>query len=181
MIQKIITEESRSLMRSFIGTRFVSWESAYDAAFTRIYGNLRINATNGAFEIYNLESPTGFFDGTEDLSGFTVKNPAGAKFKAYTEEDSISIPVNEIIRDIVITTDEITVNDGEYAISIDMAITIVTDEHSYTFSRGWYFSEMISYSVDTDIDTVYSVNQVTDDWSNDGEDKVSVKRSSASV
>ena len=69
-------------------------------------------------------------------------------------------------------------NDGEYEISFDRAIIFRTDKKDIMFSRDIWFSEVITINENDDYDAVYSIDQVVEAWSDEGENKVNVIRTS---
>ena len=79
---------------------------------------------------------------------------------------------------IEIINDVIEVNDGEYEISFDRAIIFRTDKKDIMFSRDIWFSEVITINENDDYDAVYSIDQVVEAWSDEGENKVNVVRTS---
>ena len=181
MVKKTIPASQLVFLKSFIGSKFISWECAYDPAFARTYGNVRIHTSNGCFEIVNEEKPTILFDSIEDISGFSIIDPHNDKFVPASQEKIVEVTIGEAIKDVLVVSDEVSVNDDKYRILFDMAIIIVTDQHSYSFSRGWYFNELIQFSTDESLDNTYPVNQVVEDWSDDGANKVNVFRSKYSI
>jgi len=147
------------------------------------YCKLGIESNNICLDIFNEETSVEWFindDGVnkEDISVFSCKiREDNENFKPYIEESEIeSVIVNEKINNVKIVSDIINVNNGEYVIDYDMAIIIETEQHNYVFSRGWFFSEEIYINVDKDINDIYSVKEVKESWSNDGEFNVEVKR-----
>ena len=147
------------------------------------YCKLGINTDSICLDILNEESSVNWFKtdchiDKEDISIFSCKIRENNEiFKPYIEESEvISIVVNEKISNVKIVSDIINVNSGEYIIDYDMAIIIETEQHSYVFSRGWFFNEEIYVNVDKEIDDIYSIKEVKESWSNDGEFNVEVNR-----
>ena len=80
------------------------------------------------------------FGEAEEISMFSCAVKSEEElFQPYCEEPYETFVVNERIEKISIINDQISVNDGEYDISFDMAVVIETEKHRYMFSRGWFF------------------------------------------
>lgn len=62
-----------------------------------------------------------------------------------------------------------------------MAVVIETEKHKYMFSRGWFFSEVITISQDKSLDDVYPIQRVIEDWNDDGNRAVAVHRTTRDV
>lgn len=171
------TSEMVEMIKGVIGDDFCDYECGC-VTHDETYGNLRMNFGKSSLEFFNVVSEFPFYDSTEEISCFTCeRRPCSSQFKPYCDEPSERYPINETVRAISIVEDEIFVNDGEYQIAFDMAVIIETDEHRYIFSRGWFFAETIRISVDREFDEIYPVERVVEDWSDEGENKVSVCRS----
>ena len=84
-------------------------------------------------------------------------------------------------KDIEIVNDSICINDGEFEISFDQAIIIRTESKLIMFSRDIWFSEDITISEHDDYNSIFPIYQVVDSWSDDGENKVNVIRTSRNL
>ncbi|MBQ8248744.1 MAG: hypothetical protein IJY93_02520 [Clostridia bacterium] len=176
MVKAKFSTEMLKIIKSMVGRVFCSYERG-NTVSNEAYGNLQINSDNFAIEILNEVKELPFYDSTEDISCFTCKKKALSEhFKPYCEEPSEKHLINEKILAVSIIEDSISINNGEYDVAFDMAIIVETNEHKYTFSRGWFFSETIDISVDKDFDNIYPISRVVEDWSDEGENKVSVIR-----
>ena len=127
------------------------------------FGNLVLKVDGKLIEISNYEDMDGW-DEDYESAHFTCKyvdnyiprvNNVGTKH----------IDINETIQGINVIYDE--VDDEFYKFNYDMAIEIVTDHHKYVISRGYYYSEIITISVDKEMDEIYPVSQVIEDWQDD--------------
>ena len=178
MIKAKFSSEMLKILKGMVGKDLCSYECG-NMVPNEAYGNLRINLNDFAIEILNEVNELPFYDSTEDISYFTCQKKSLRKsFKPYCEEPSEKHLINENVLSVHIIEDNISINDGEYDISFDMAIIIETNKHKYVFSRGWFFSETIDISVDKEFDDVYPISRVVEDWSDEGDNKVNVIRTS---
>lgn len=182
MKKAVINHEMTAMLRELIGQMFLSYD--YASFFEeQVYGNLKINTEKFSIELRNEIEKFPFYDTVEDISCFSCKKRLPEEpFTPYSQGEPIAKKeIHEKIRSVQIVNDTINVNQGEYQCSFDMAVIIHTTEHRYIFSRGWFFGETIDVNVDRRFDDIYSIQQVIDDWSNDGENEVVVKRSTKSL
>lgn len=147
------------------------------------YGKVGLETNNGCLDVYNEETSVDWFDidgekTKEDISMFSCKErKEGEEFVPYINKTNvIRHEVDEYINSIKIVTDFVRINNEEYSIDYDIAIIIKTDSHKYTISRGWLFSEEIYISIDDDCNDIYSITDEINDWNNDGDYSVEVKR-----
>ena len=142
-------------------------EIKYDATADSIagFGNIALLVDNQILEISNREDMEGF-DEDYESSHFTCRYVD--KFIPVVNKIDVKImPINEVVKDINIINDLIDVDSQDYHIDYDMAIEIVTDQHKYVISRGYYYSEIITISVDKEMDEIYPMSQVIEDWQDD--------------
>ena len=176
MVKAKLSDKMIKILKDTVGKTFCSYECG-NIAMGAVYGNVQINMDNCAIEIVNEAKELPFYDSTEDISHFVCrKKLLNEPFKPYCEEKSEKHTINENVISVSIIEDSVSVNDGESDIAFDMAVVIKTDKHSYMFSRGWFFSEIIDISVDKEFNEIYPINRVVKDWSEDGENKVDVSR-----
>lgn len=175
MVYATLNEDMIELLRKLKFSNLTSYEGA--RTHNTVYGNLRINTDKCSIELSNIEKTIPFFDITEDVACFECKvsNPA-IEFKPYCIEPFEVFEIAGRIENIEIINDVINVNDGEYEITFDRAIVFRTDKGNIMFSRDIWFSEVITINDNDDYDAVYSIDDVVETWSNDGENKVNVIR-----
>lgn len=177
MVKVQFSEEMLFMLMEMKGKKFISFECENDKRFSRSYGNLRINVSDYAIELKNEEEERPFFEGTEEISGFSCeKDDPSKKFQLMVSTDTRVVPVDEVICSVDIVTDTINVNHGEYEIEFDEALIIQTESKLIMFSRDTWFSEVITISDHDDYDSVYPIASVIEDWNDYGEATVEVKR-----
>ncbi len=177
MIYVTLNNNMEEMLRNIKESKFISYECG--KVFGNAYGNLRINTDKSSVEITNLQKTTPFFDTEEEVAGFKCKMvESDSTFKPYCEEPFEAFEVGESIKDIEIVNDSICINDGEFEISFDQAIIIRTESKLIMFSRDIWFSEDITISEHDDYNSIFPISQVVDSWSDDGENKVNVIRTS---
>lgn len=180
MINARFTLQMLQEMAKLKGEIFVSYECAEN--FGTTYGNARINTQHFSIEFLNEVREMLLFGEAEEISMFSCAVKSKEEpFQPYCEEPYETFVVNEKIGKISIINDQISVNDGEYDISFDMAVVIETEKHRYMFSRGWFFSEVITISQDKSLDDVYPIQRVIEDWNDDGARTVAVHRTTRDV
>lgn len=177
MVYATLNEEMIKLLRNLKFSDLISYEGA--KTHNTFYGNLRINTDKGSIELSNIKKTMPFFDITEDIACFECKvsNPE-VKFKPYCIEPFEVFKIDGKIENIEIINDVVDVNDGEYEISFDRAIIFRTNKGDIMFSRDIWFSEVITMNENDDYDTIYPIDDVVETWSNDGDNKVNVIRTS---
>lgn len=175
MVYATLNEDMIELLKNLKLSNLISYECAI--TYNTVYGNLRINTDKYSVELSNIEKEMPFFDITEDIACFECKiSDPSIKFKPYCIEPFEVFEIGEKIEDVEVINDVIDVNDGEYEISFDRAIIFRTDKRNIMFSRNIWFSEVITISENVDYDAIYSIDEVVEAWSNDGENKVNVIR-----
>lgn len=83
--------------------------------------------------------------------------------------------VEQIIKGICIIRDAVTRADG-VQFSMDMAVIIKTPQTQYMFSRDVWFSEFITISNDSNLDSVYPICKARTGWKSDESDDTIIKR-----
>lgn len=175
MIYVTLNNNMEEMLRNTKESKFISYECGKN--FDTAYGNLRINTDTVSIELSNIAKEMPFFDGVEDIAclEFKVSNPA-IEFKPYCIEPFEVFEIDAKIESIEIINDTINVNDGEYEIAFDRAIIFRTDKKDIMFSRDVWFSEVITISEHDDYDAIYPIDEVIELWSDQGENKVNVRR-----
>lgn len=177
MVNAEMNKDMLDILKSLEGEKLCCLKYE-DAIKNEAYGNLRIETESFAVEISNELEEMMFFGSTEELS--RLKCSKKMLHEAYIPCAVGNVGCHEVNKKITfveIVNDKISVNDGEYEISSDMAIIIGTEKGKYILARGWFFNEVIKVERNKDIDEIYSTKEVVCDWSDDGENKVEVKRS----
>lgn len=176
MVYATFSEDMLEILKNLESAIFLSYDCA--TTFGMPYGNLRINTDKMSVEITNIQKELPFYDATEDIACFACEiSDPDKEFKPYCDEPYGNFKIGEKIVEMKIINDVIDVNDGEYIISFDRAVVIKTEKRTIMFSRSIWFAEDIAISDNDDYDSVFSINDVIDAWSNEGADKVTVKRS----
>ena len=140
-------------------------EIRYDSDNQTGFGNIAITIENKIIEIYNIEDMNGF-DEDYESSHFGCRYVD--KFVPIVNNVEIkTLPINEKVKSISIITDQIDIDSQDYHIEYDMALEITTDNHKYVISRGYYYSEIITISIDKDINEIYPTSKVIEDWQDD--------------
>ena len=183
MVKAKFTDIMLSKFKKLKGSRLIYYLTDDINGGDISYCKIGIETDNGCLDVYNEETPVDWFDtegekAKEDISVFSCKERKNSEeFIPYISDSGIiKHNVNELINSIKIVSDYIKVNNGEYSIDCDIAIIIQTDSHEYIFSRGWFFSEEIYVSVDSDINNIYSVDDEIKAWNNDGDYSVEIQR-----
>ncbi|MBQ7340406.1 MAG: hypothetical protein IJW43_06100 [Clostridia bacterium] len=175
MINARFSSEMRGIIRKIINEQFVGYKvKEIDERGTITDGIIHIFTENLSLIISNEEKKIPWFDSQslsseEQICVFQCVN--GDK----KQRQDIMV-VNEKIKKIEIITDYIKIPTKKYEIALDMALIIKTDMHEYMISRGWYFEECLTISKDKDLEDVYSIKQVQEEWNNFGEWEVFVER-----
>ena len=182
MVKAIMTDEMRSILTGIIGSQLISYETEKEPSFSRVYGNLRINTSVGSIEVSNEEQVFPFFDDSEDMTCFScVKVDPMIPFEPAVITDTQIIEVNNTITGVDIISDIIDINQGEYQITFDAAIIIHMGNDALMLARDTWFSELITIADNDDYDQVFSIDEVKEVWSNDGDYNVSVQREKHSI
>ncbi len=175
MVYATFTEDMIRLLKELKGARFLSYEC--EDTNGDAYGNLRINTDKMSVELTNIQQIMPFYTDEEEIACFAcAKVDPEKKFKPYCITDTCKVDVGDKILGISIVSDEITMNDGEYEISFDRAVIITMEKRILMFSRDIWFSEVIDISEHDNYDLRYPITEVIEAWSNEGRDKVEVKR-----
>lgn len=177
MVNATFTDEMKKTLSNMTGRQFVSYECEKDDVFSRTFGNMRINTDTFSIELTNKEHTLPFFDGTEDITCFACEEvePENAFEPAVATETCIT-NVGKVITGLELINDTITVNNGEYEISFDAAIIIHMGSDVIMLSRDTWFSEIITITDNDDFDRIFSIEDVKETWSNEGDNMVTVKR-----
>lgn len=182
MIVARFTEQMTDSLKKLKGEKFVSYFIDDDNLLDRSYCVLRIKTGHFCLDIMNEEQEFPFLNSpagdAEELSCFScLETSTDTPFHPYVVGIGYKeIAVDENVCKVSLISDQISIQQENYEIILDMALIIQTDKHKYIFARKWYFDEQIYVYIDEDYDKIYSVDEVRKSWSNDGEFFVEVKR-----
>ena len=177
MVKATFTDEMKKILSNMIGRQFVSYECEKDDGFSRAFGNIRINIDTFSIELINEEHTLPFFDDTEDITCFAcTKVDSEQSFEPAVVTETCVTEVGKVITGVELINDIISVNNGEYEISFDAAIIIHMGNDVVMLARDTWFSEIITIADNDDYDQVFSIEDVKEAWSNEGENMVDVKR-----
>jgi hypothetical protein len=178
MTRLCLTEKMISQLSDIIGSVLVSLSySDEDKKMNRTYSNLCISTDKKSLELINEERTEKYFDDTEDLTCFSVREINSSDYSpavigAVTHTDII----DEKITDIILVTDKIEIDKGTYEFVNDMGIIIQTENRAFIFTKKWFFDEYI-YFFESDKNDyksyLYSAESVKNDW-NDVTDNIGV-------
>lgn len=177
MICATFSEQMVSLLRSFIGCSFDSYE--YVPIGNGTYGNLQMRINNVSYELQNQQNPVLMNGESADLAGLSIVK-SNVAFTPVCGDQITSVSIEEGIQDIVIVRDSIQLPDGE-DILMDMAVVFKTAHKNIMFSRDAWFSEFITISNSSDLDEVYPICRAKDTWRNDDEAEVLIYRTEKSL
>ena len=188
MIISCISEEEKAILKSLIGKKLDCIKSEHKDSWNRIFGNLAIITKDSEVEIRNELTETEYFGDTEDVSKFKIRNISVENpFVLMVEAPVFETVVAEMITDIIIIRDEICVNNSDgkliYDITMDQAIIIKTPDSSYVISREWSLEEELIFLKSANyIESVYSIDDVISEWSDEDDGTVAVcKRTELSL
>lgn len=181
MIDHCITKEEKNLLKSLIGSKLICFKSEKKDSWNKIFGNIALVSENIEIEIKNELSPTTYFGGeNEDVSRFIVKQITNDNpFQLMIVSDIFETPVNEIIKDIIIITDNISVHDSDknkiYEIVTTESIVVKTENSTFALSRDWHLEEIITFIKTSDYkQDIYPVSEVISEWSDEDEGSVAI-------
>ena len=148
IIQAGFTPEMIEQLKSLKGKIFKSYECdrAESGAFP--FG-FRINLGRSAFDVTLDYHPLdGEPAGYDEPTWFSCSS-AGLDddFEKYLQSVSRQYLVDETILCVEIVEDRVVNKDCEFTMLMDMALVIRTKYHTYTFSRGEWFSNIIAVEV----------------------------------
>ena len=182
MVNARFSKKMIEVLSSMKGKTFVSYECDEGHGFPRAYGNFRINLDDYSIDVSNEIQGLSFFDIEEDVAVFSCKKvDSNTPFEPGVIGDTRTVFIEETIESVEIITDEINVNKGDYEIVFDTALIIKTEYQTIMFSKDVWFSEVINISDNDDYDNVYPIDAVKEDWNNDGDYEVTIKRTKVSI
>lgn len=175
MINHCITYKELQMLKTLIGTKLVCFKSQKKDSWNRIFGNIAIITDKTEIELRNELTDIEYFGDSEDVSKFYVNQISASKpFSLMIEDEVFKTSVNEIITDIIIVADEISIKDSSgkpiYEITMDDAVIIKTDNSTYAISREWSLEEELIFIKTSDYKkNIYSIEQIISEWSDEDE------------
>ena len=164
------TGKMLNILKAMKGKTLLSYERETDSYdFEESDGNLRINFAEGSVELWNLEQvlPINGEGATEEITVFEAKavDPKEPYKHCYNRKHKeCELPAEKIVA-VEIITDEVLTENGRFKITFDQAVVIRTENHTYMFSKGVWFSDTIRINFHGDYDRVYPVSEVVDSFS----------------
>lgn len=166
--------DMQNILKTIIGKNNISIEYVGND-INQAFGNLVINTNEKIIEISNIEDMNGF-DEEYDSSHFSCKF-VDNYIPILKNKNLNKNYIKDTITDINIIYDIIDIDEYNLHIKYDMGLEIVTEEHKYLISRGYFYSEIIDINIDSNLDDVYSIKKVVEDYQNeDNSLLISVKR-----
>lgn len=174
MIEARFTTEMRGLLKSLKGLEFVGYSATeFYEGKTVFDGKVYLHIGDSTIKVFNESKRISWFK-SKDLSD--LEEIFSFACIRTCEQGQQTILIKEEIEEIKIVTDYIKIPQKNYEIILDMALIVETTAHKYIISRGWFFGEYLDVLVDKNLDDEYSTMRVIEDWNNDGEWDVDVKR-----
>lgn len=173
MIFSCISDEEKALLKRLVGKKINCIKSEERDSWNRIFGNLEVIADDYEVEIRNELTETEYFGDTEDVSKFKIRKiTSDAPFALMVEAPVYETKIDNFVTDVIIVQDEITVKDSEgkpiYEITMDEAIVIKMTNSTYVISREWCLEEELIFLKTANYkESVYSVEDVASEWSDD--------------
>lgn len=175
MINHCITYKELQMLKTLIGTKLVCFKSQKKDSWNRIFGNIAVITDKTEIELRNELTEIEYFGDLEDVSKFYVNQISASKpFCLMIEDEVFKTSVNEIITDIIIVEDEISIKDSSgnpiYEITMDDAVIIKTADSAYAISREWSLEEELIFIKTSDYKKdIYSIEQIISEWSDEDE------------
>lgn len=175
MINHCITYKELQMLKTLIGTKLVCFKSQKKDSWNRIFGNIALITDKTEIELRNELTDIEYFGDSEDVSKFYVNQISASKpFSLMIEDEVFKTSVNEIITDIIIVEDEISIKDSSgnpiYEITMDDAVIIKTANSTYAISREWSLEEELIFIKTSDYKKdIYSIEQIISEWSDEDE------------
>ena len=153
MIKAKFTSQMIETLKQLKGKNFISYSASKEASVTRIFnGIVCINTDGFSVKLVNATTviPWLTSNETEDIFSFTCQE---------TKEDIKGkiFPIGEKIESVEVITDYVKIPSNDYEITLDMAVILSTPSHKYTFSRSYFFIEMLHVDIDKDFNEIYSI------------------------
>ena len=177
MIYATFSASMISMLKSFIGCKFNSYE--YVSIGKGAYGNLRIQINGKPYEIRNQQGMVTMNNESFDLSSLSIEKAAGEFEPVCGDQISLKI-IEDIIKDVQIIQDSVHLSNGD-EILMDMAVVFKSKYTDTMFSRDAWFSEFITISDTSDLDSIYPIFRAKDSWRNDDESEVNIHRITKSL
>lgn len=176
MIKAKFSSDMLSMLKGVVGQKFLKYECAKDDVLGSTYGNIRLCFSDNIIDLSNEECFCPELD--EDVAYFSCTLvSADSSFEPAVVADIETTIIDSIVLGVEIVEDKVTINNSEIVIAFDSALVLKTDAGDYLFARMEWFSEVILIAHNESYDTLFPVKKVMESWENDGENRVTVKRS----
>ena len=162
MTNHCLSEKELNLLKTLITSKLFGFKSQIKDSWNRIFGNILLVTDKGEIEIRNELTEINYLGCTEDVSKFYIKRITDHyPFHLMVDDTVFETPVNEILADIIIVKDEISVTDLQRKSIYKIC---------YVISREWSLEEELIFVKTADYKkSVYSVENIIKDWSNEEE------------
>ena len=175
MVDTKFNNKMSEILRSMKDKTFKSYEYESLDKWGNPYGCVRFNLGRYAVDLTNFVQEIDFFGKIEDIPVFKCeKKELSDPFCMNT--DTVANMVDEVIKEVSIVTDLITVEDYDYSIAMDRAVIIKCEYNYYVFYKEWYYGEMVFIRSGKEMPSIYPIEKVAFDWGDYGEHKTTVKR-----
>ena len=160
------TPDMLELLKAMKGKTFKSYECTSVGPWGYTDGIVRLNLGRFAIDVtcdlHELDGDPGGYDEMTRLSCREV--PLNSEFNPRISAEPRQYLVNEVITGLELVRDHVDDASGECTIDMDMAITIRTKYHTFTFSRDISFDDTIAVRVSDADAPPDGVNPVEEVW-----------------
>ena len=172
------TPEMRDVLSSIKGKTFKSFECAGRYGGDTFPGNFRINLGRSAVDVVlDFHALDGDPAGFDELTWFSCEE---VDLKSEFHPSIVATPrqylVNEVVTSVELVRDQVEYPSDGVVVEVDIALTLRTRYHSYTFSRGIWFSDIIGVEVSDATAEPKSLASIEKLWIEDEDREVRVVR-----
>lgn len=172
-----ISERGIQALEKMKGKTIVSITADDWRSYKRSYGSICINLEDVSVEIENDYREVSYFDSTEELAGYDVRELVESSYRPLVMRDRLyTEALNQRIKSIKIVRDTISVNylnarENECH-EIDQAIIFELESMTWMVSQASLFSPMSNMIFGKNAENlVKSVDEAKSDWEDDESDK----------
>ena len=174
MVKAILNDEMIQALSGLKGGILENIEGTFDN--DEVFGNVRINTSQGCIDLECTPKTERYFDTEEDLCYFScLLADKEQKFNPYIKRKAKKKIIKEKIENINLIRATIELPKNNYAIEIDQAIEIKMPKNTILFIIQGCFTENIQIAMNEVLDDIYPISKVIEFWSEDGEQAI-VKR-----
>ena len=174
MVKAVLNDEIIRELSGLKGSILENIEGAFDN--DEVFGNVRINTSQGCIDLECTPKTERYFDGIEDLCYFACSLiNKKQKFVPYARKKAKKKIIGEKIEGIKLVRTTIELPKNNYAIEIDQILEIETSKNTIMFLSQGCFTEGIQVKINGLLDDIYPISKVVEFWSEDNE-KAIVKR-----